>query len=194
MANLISEIRGAIKYWYLFLILGILFLYVGVQVFKTPVESYIALSILFSIIFLIGGIFEIVFAIVNNKNLENWGWVLAGGILNFLIGILLMSNPILSIRILPIFVGFTILFRSIQGISFAIDLRHWKSSAWGWVLFAAILGILTSFILLLNPIIAGFSIVLWTGLSLIFLGIYEVILGLSLRRTKKKLKKYSEEE
>ena len=47
--QIIKTGKNAIKHWYLSLILGILFIFVGIWVFITPVSSYFTLAILFSV-------------------------------------------------------------------------------------------------------------------------------------------------
>lgn len=124
MANqIIKTLNHVTKHWYPSLILGILFIITGILVLRTPVESYLALSILFSVTFFVNGISEIVYSISNRKQLDNWGWVLAGGVVDMLFGIWLISSPLVSITVLPFFIGFMLLFRSFAAIGFAVDLK-----------------------------------------------------------------------
>ena len=46
------------RLWFLPLITGILFIVVGIWIFKTPMESYLTLSIFFAVTFLISGLFR----------------------------------------------------------------------------------------------------------------------------------------
>jgi uncharacterized membrane protein HdeD (DUF308 family) len=85
--EIIKTTKNATKHWYLSLILGILFIGVGIWVFMTPVSSYLTLSILFSVTIFVSGIFEIVYSISNRKEMDNWGWVLTGGIIDLLFGL-----------------------------------------------------------------------------------------------------------
>ena len=59
MANLLNTLINSIKHWYVPLILGILFLVFGIYIFTVPLETYVTLSILFSISFITSGLFEI---------------------------------------------------------------------------------------------------------------------------------------
>ena len=47
-----NQIKGIARNWYWELIIGILFIAVGVWVFMTPVSSYVALSVFFAVTFL----------------------------------------------------------------------------------------------------------------------------------------------
>ena len=183
--------KNVTKHWYLSLILGILFICVGIWVFMTPVSSYITLSILFSVTIFVSGIFEILYSISNRKEMDNWGWVLTGGIIDLLFGLWLMASPLLSIAILPFIVGFILMFRSMIAIGFAFDLKVFAHSGWGWLLTLGILGLFFSFVLLWNPVFAGLTVVIWTGCAFITLGVYRIILSFKLKHLHKLSKKLS---
>ena len=154
------------------------------MVFRTPLESYLTLSIIFSVAFLLTGLLEIAFSISNRKELEGWGWHLALGILTLLVGIMLVDNSAITMVTLPFFVGFVVLFRSIMAISTSLELRNYYVLDWGYLFGMGIVGTIFSFMLLFNPSFAGFSLVIWTGLSLVILGIYSIYLSLKLKKLK----------
>jgi len=182
MENFIKKAENVIKHWYLSLILGILFIGVGIWVLKTPLASYLTLSILFSVTIFISGIFEIIYSVSNRKVMDNWGWVLAGGIIDLLLGLWLMASPALSIAVLPFVVGFMLMYRSMIAMGFAFDLKDFSKSGWGWLLVLSILGLLFSFVLLWHPLFAGLTIVIWTGCAFITLGVYRIILSFKLKQ------------
>jgi uncharacterized membrane protein HdeD (DUF308 family) len=183
--QIIKTLKNAIKHWYLSLILGILFIFAGIWVLRTPLESYLALSILFSVTIFVSGIFEIIYSVTNRKEMDNWGWVFAGGIIDLLFGFWLMSSPLLSIAVLPFVVGFMLMFRSMFAMGFAFDLKAFAVKDWGLLLALGILGVLFSFILLWKPLFAGLTIVIWTGCAFITLGIYRIILSFKLKQLHK---------
>lgn len=182
-SQIVREAKSAVKNWYLSLIVGILFIFVGIVVFATPLESYITLSILFSVIFFVSGIFGIVYSIAN-RNIKNWGWGLFSGIIDLLFGILLIARPDLSLIILPIFVGFMLLFRSMTSMAISFDLKDFGVKGWGWLLCLGIIGAILSFIIIWNPAIGGLTIVLWTGLAFIIIGIFGIFLAFQLKKIK----------
>jgi len=189
--EIINSLKDYSKHWYLSLILGILFIGAGIWVFMTPVSSYLALSILFSVTIFISGIFEIIYSISNRKEMDNWGWVLVGGIIDLLFGFWLMASPLLSIAVLPFVVGFMLMVRSIMAIGFAFDLKDFSDSGWGWLLALSILGLLFSFVLLWNPAFAGLTLVIYTGCAFVTLGIYRIILAFKLKHLHNLSKKIS---
>jgi uncharacterized membrane protein HdeD (DUF308 family) len=183
-----KSIKDTIKHWYLPLILGILFIIVGVWAIITPVSTYLSLAILFSVTFFAAGFLEIIYSISYRKQLDGWGWSLASGILSFIIGVLLIIYPQVSIITLPLFVGFVVLFHSSMAIAWSIELKKYKVSNWGWLLFAGILGVIFSFILLMNPLIAGLTVAVFTGISFITIGIFHIHFSIELKKLKKTFK------
>ncbi len=184
MANLINAITNTIKHWYVPLIFGIIFLVAGIYIFTVPLEAYVTLSVLFSISFISSGLLEIFFSINNSKTLSGWGWYLVGGLLTLGMGVYLMVYPAISMAMLPFVVGFTVLFRSIQLLGFALDLKELGILKWGNLAVASVLGIVFSFLLLANPIFSGMSLVVVTALSFIFSGIASIVLAFNLKKVK----------
>jgi uncharacterized membrane protein HdeD (DUF308 family) len=183
MATLTSAIKSTLKHWYLPLIVGVIFILLGCYVFTVPLETYATLAFLFSLSFIISGVVEIYFAYSNKDSLDGWGWYLTGGILTLLLGFYLVINPGISAAVLPYVVGFTMMFRSFQGLGIALDLKKLGLS-WGTPAFIAVLGILLSFLLIAQPLVTGMSIVIITALAIIIVGIYSISLSLTLKKIK----------
>lgn len=183
MANsFFKTINNSIKHWYMPLIVGIIFILIGLYTFSSPLESYVALSILFSISFLISGFSEIIFSISNKDEIDSWGWSLTFGIITFVLGNMLILNPAISLTTLPFYVGFLVMFRSISSISFSLELKNFGIKNWKFLMLFAVLGLLFSFILIWNPLFAGITIVVWTGLAFIATGIFSVLISFRLKR------------
>jgi uncharacterized membrane protein HdeD (DUF308 family) len=190
----LKTVRNSVKNWYILLIVGLIFLATGIYCFVSPAGSFLALALMFGWSFLISGAIEIVFSISNREELENWGWTLIFGILTFLVGMLLLARPEITMITLAFSLGFLVLFRSIGAISFALDLKNYEdNSGWGTLLVFGILGVLFSFLLLWNPGFAGMTIVFWVGLALVSAGIFSIYLSLKLRKLKGVSQKISSE-
>lgn len=184
--NSFETAKTPAKHWYLLLILGAIFVIMGIWILRTPVSSLIALTIFFAVTFLVSGIFETIYAIANRKITDNWGWNLAGGVIDLLIGIILIANPGLSIVFLLFYVGFALVFRAIMTIGWAMQLNKQGFRNWGWVLAAGILGLLFSFLVLWNPAITGFVLVIYLAVAFIMVGIAQIVLSFRLKRLNKK--------
>lgn len=183
MKNLKTTFSEALKHWYVPLIAGILFVLFGIYIFTVPVAAYVTLSIMFSIAFYFSGIADIAFALSNQKSLDGWGWYLVSGILTVLFGVYLMTYPAITMEILPFVVGFALLFRSFQGLGFALDLKKLGVS-WGTLAFISVLGIILSFILLSKPLAAAISVVTITAITMVVVGIFGILLSFKLKSLK----------
>ncbi len=188
-----KTIRSSVKHWYVPLIIGIILFLLGGYTIATPVASFLTLSFIFSWSFIFSGLLDILFALQNKNEIEGWGWYLTGGILYILLGILLVSNPAVSVASLTFIVGFYVMFRSIQLMSFSFDLKNYGNTNWGWVTFSAVLGLLFSFILIWNPVFAGFTLVIWAGSAIMAVGLSACFLAFQLKGLKKRYANMSEE-
>jgi uncharacterized membrane protein HdeD (DUF308 family) len=150
--------------------------------FYTIPESYPELTLIFSLIFLLSSLMEILFAFFNWRELESWGWLLAFGFFTGLLGVLLYTHPQRTASIITVLTGCGLLFRSVMVISISLELKHYGELAWGKLLTLGILSAGFSFLLMLNPDFNGFTIVTWTGLAMITLGICAIYFSLIVRK------------
>ena len=174
--------RRAVKNWYLPLLAGLVLIAIGIWTFANPEDTYVALATLFALCFAITGFFESLFSINNRDILDGWGWTLVMGLLTLLVGVVMLMKPEISQLTLPFYIGFVVLFRSFQAISVAIDLRNFRVMAWGNLMVLGVLGVILGFILLWNPLFAGLSAVIWTGMAFIVAGVFNVVLSFRLKK------------
>ena len=99
-----------------------------------------------------------------------WWLLLIGGILNIIVGILLLVNPAKTTIAFAWVLG---LYWLIQGILTLVGM-FLDHSAWGWKLFMGILGILAGIVVMRHPIA---SAVVLPALFVLLLGIQGVIVG-----------------
>ena len=182
MTNLIKKVETTVKHWYMPLFVGLLFIALGVWTLFSPTDSYVGLSVLFTVTFIIGGIIDIFFAVANKDELDHWGWELVNGILGLVIGIIMAANPAISMITLPFYIGFVVMFRSVLAISSSIEIKKYRVLDWKNLMAMGILGLIFSFILLWNPLFAGLTIVVWTGIALVTIGSYGVYFSFKLKK------------
>lgn len=186
MNIVINDINNDVRNWWISLVLGFVFIIIALCLMFTPVAEYITLSVLFSIAILISGIMEIIFAISNRKTFSSWGWYLAGGIVDLIVGIYLVAYPWISMEIVPYLVAFWLLFRGFTLCGYASDLRHVKVRAWGWYLSFGILSILCSLAIFWLPVTASFYLYFMLAFALLIIGIFRVIFSFELKILRKK--------
>lgn len=184
------SVKQAVKYWWVSPIVGIIAIILGFWCIANPGETLAVLGILFIAGFLASGIFEIIFAILNRSTLKGWGWTLASGIIDILFAFLLLAIPLSTIAVLLFLVGFWIMFQSIWSISSSIELQRNGIKGWGWLLAFGILGLILSFILIVNPIFAAGFIIYLLALSLLCYGILRIYMGFKLRNIHKDIEEF----
>lgn len=168
------------KYWWLMLIIGILSVICGIWVFRNPIESYFALTIYFSIMFIMYGIGEIVNAFAG-PHYRNRGWGITLGILDMVIGFILLANLGWAADMLPYIVGFILMFVGISFIGQSSQMQSYRIPNWGWLLTGGILTLIFAFLIIFHPLFGAFNIIVWTGLAFIFGGISAIFYSFALK-------------
>lgn len=177
MKNMKHMNKQANKFWYWFLIKGIIMILLALLIFQNPGGTLLAIALYIGIGFLLTGIIVIGQGFLARKLFPNWGWRVFEGILDLVLGFILIAHPALTASVLPFIIGF---WGAIYGFYLAID----GFSGDGNALVKAISGILLlifSFIVMFNPLFAGYSMVIWVGIILLLGGIYNVIGSFSLK-------------
>ena len=108
---------------------------------------------------------------MEDNKLTPWWLVLLNGIAALILGILLLTSPGSTVLILVQFLG---IYWMVGGIFQIIGLFI-DSTAWGWKLFAGVIGILAGISILnhplISPLILGSTLVIILGIQGIFFGI-----------------------
>ena len=181
-STLIENSKRAVRYWWLLLIIGIALFVVGILVFVYPTQSYLGMSLLFGWLMLISGILEVVLSSVNKHFITGRGWMLAGGIIEIVLGIILIFNVALSAATLPIFLGFWLMLRAFGAIGLGSDMGAMQIAGSGWTIFSGILLLLCSLWILFQPLVFGTTaVIVWVGISLLFAGAAACSMALQLR-------------
>ena len=133
MKTIFDELKQEVKNWWVSLILGILYVAVALGLMFFPFNGYAALSILFSISMLVSGLLEIAFAISNRQRVSSWGWYLAGGVIDMILGLYLVTYPVLSMEVIPFIIAFWLMFRGFSSVGYAMDLKRYGTKRVGLV-------------------------------------------------------------
>ncbi len=180
MKTIFDRLTSAVKNWWMSLIAGILFIAAALWLMFAPAASYVILSILFSLLMFVSGIVEIVFA-ASNRHISSWGWYLAGGIIDLILGILLLAIPSLSMQVLPFVLAFWLMFRGFTTIGYGMDLHRYGITHWGWHLAFGILAVLCSLGILWQPMAGALTLVYLAAYALLVIGIFRIMLAFELR-------------
>lgn len=155
------------------LVIGILMLVIGVLCLAFPIQSMYIGVIALTVFIVALGVFEI----AEYASLPVYlraGSLLASGILNIVIGILLMMLPAEGMVVAFSFMlAFNLMMIGVQELSFSSLLRYVEADSYGWVIASGILNIIFSIMLIFIPVTS--SVALW-----IVIALYLIAGGISL--------------
>lgn len=112
------------RHWsgfFLHLLAGVLSVVVGVLFLRAPVGALLALTLLLACLLMVGGLFRIIAALT--YRFASWGWSLAGGIIDMVLGVLVwLQWPTSALWVLGLFLGISLIFRGADwmGLGFAL--------------------------------------------------------------------------
>jgi uncharacterized membrane protein HdeD (DUF308 family) len=169
------SVDRSFSHWWVFLVRGILFVLVGIWMIASPIVSFVALGFFFGLIIFIAGLSELLH-VVRDKTAANRGWHLFLGIVDVILGIVLMGHVATSVAILRIVVGIWFLLRGILIIRFSRAVgRSWALTIGGII--TAIFGLMIIF----NGVFGSMTIILFIAIAFIFTGIFNIWLGMRMK-------------
>ena len=161
MINQTNKEQKDHKKHHVYLIQGILFVIFGIFSIALPRITAISLDLVLGCILVIIGLSS---CFINLKSEASW-WTYAPSILTLLIGIFMLSRPLVGIVVLSLLIS-VILF--VKGITEIILSIHFKSiSNWKWLLISGIIALLLALV----------AAVGFPEVGIIFLG---VIIGINM--------------
>lgn len=183
-----------IRRWWLVLLAGLLSTVIGVIVLLNPTTSYFTFSVWLGVAVFISGVFMLAVGLSSRNYFVRRGWVIAGSIVDIIIGVILMFNIALSEMVLPIVFGAWILYRGAMMLAQGIDLRSYNVRDAGWVIFGAVLMIAISIAVLWRPASIGVeAVVLFIGIAFIVFGLSEISLSYRLYDVHRQAKRLGSE-
>jgi len=110
------------------LLVGILYVVVGMQIADTPVRAGVVMAIFVAGFFIVAGAFRIVAALV--IRFPYWGWALLNGIVTFLCGVVIYRHfPQCALWVVGLLVGLEMLLHGWTWITLAFAIRRIPESA-----------------------------------------------------------------
>ena len=163
------------RHWWVFLLRGLVWIGLGIYMISEPAGSFAALGFLFGLILFLTGVVELL-RVTRERTQAGRSWHLMLGIIDVILGCVLMGHVTTSMAILRIILGLWFVFRGFSLFSFA---RHTNHS---WLIYAgAIMVAVFGLLVLFNPTFGDMTIILWTALAFIITGIFNIYLGYMVR-------------
>lgn len=190
MGTAINKFGKLLQKWYLPLIIGIFFIMVAIGIYSTPSISISAIMLLFSLTVLAFGLREVVFVVTNRMLIRAWVWHLLAALLTVAAGVLLLSNPFISLIYINTVVVILLFAKAVHNFLFhyTYSKRNECTIGMNWIYSVALIFI--GIFLWYRPQIISAVLVTLSGLPFLLMGLISIGLSLTLRRTYKKLEAF----
>jgi len=107
----------------LHIVIGILYVVVGVMLIDNPWESAEVLTVLMAAFLIVSGIFRIILPM--QMRFHNWGWPVLNGFISLLLGILIwIQLPGVELWVIGLFLGIDFIFNGWAWIMFGLTVRQ----------------------------------------------------------------------
>jgi uncharacterized membrane protein HdeD (DUF308 family) len=163
------------RYWWVFLLQGIILLALGIYMVAAPISGFATLGFLFGIAILLTGIFELL-RVVRDRNQYSRGWHLVLGVVDIILGIILVGHIGTSEAILRIIIGLYFLFRGLSLMSFSrMTGRSWSLTAGGVII------VLIGLAIIFEPIFGAVAIDMIIAIAFITTALFDLVLAYRLK-------------
>lgn len=109
--------------FFLMLLMGVLYIVVGLLFLNRPVSALEALTLLLACSLMVSGVFRIVGSLT--QRFPHWGWIFFGGVLDLVLGILIWQQwPFSGFWVIGLFVGIDMIFNGWTWIMLALRLKN----------------------------------------------------------------------
>ena len=168
------------RWWWTFILRGLLAIAFGVLAFISPAWGIAILVALFAAWALIDGVTSVWTGIRTRRTDRNWWLEIVEGIVSILAGLIALVLPGVAAEVLVLLIGAWAIVTGVFEIWSAIRLRE-EIEGEVWLALAGVASILFGVILFLFPGVGALSLVWLIGSGAIAFGVFLVILGWRLR-------------
>jgi uncharacterized membrane protein HdeD (DUF308 family) len=168
--------------WWLFFILGLVSIFLGMVAIGSTFIATLASVLVFGVLLLIAGITEVIHAVMV-RNLKGFALHLLAAGLYLIAGLFMLEDPVRAAEVLTLLLAASFLVGGGLRIIFSLVTRF---HAWPWVLLNGVVDLVLG-VLILNrwPGSSLWVIGLFVGIDLLFHGWSWVILALTVRSVSK---------
>jgi uncharacterized membrane protein HdeD (DUF308 family) len=179
------------KFWWALLLRGIVSVALALLLWLRPGVGLATLMLLLGAYMLVDGIVAVFTAIGGRSDNPDWGWMLAGGVLGALVGLLTLRAPAATALVIVLYVAVWAMMVGVTQIVTAIRVRNEIDNEWMLIL-GGVLAVLLGLFILWSPG-AGVLSMLWTIATFVFLfGLLLIFAALRLRGFAGKMKNVAE--
>lgn len=180
--DLYERAMAPVKHWWMYLLIGVLALILGVVMLTSPAITYELMTLLLGLALIVFGIIQLIVGLFSKNIFVSKAAALVGSVLNIVLGAILAANPGLAALTLPLILGMWMLYQSFMLINYSADLKNFKIKGYGLTLFCGIVLLVLAVLILLRPITIGMmTVAIYISLSFIIYGLSEIVTAFRLK-------------
>jgi uncharacterized membrane protein HdeD (DUF308 family) len=165
-----EELHESTWAWWLLMLVGLLGIAAGVIVLAKPGGSLATLAVIAGVFVLVDGIFDLVASIGGRT--ENRGMVALLGVLDIVVGVLLIRHPIGGVLAIALIIGIWLIAMGIVRLVVAFEREHRI-----WNILVALIEVAAGIVIVSSPPIGFATLALLVGISFIANGVATFALG-----------------
>jgi uncharacterized membrane protein HdeD (DUF308 family) len=169
-----AELRDLGRLWWVPVLLGALSIVAGAIVLAKPDNSLATLAVIAGIFVLFSGVLELFESL--SRLTENRGLVALLGVLNLIVGIVLIRHPIAGVTVVALFIGIWLIVMGAVRVVLAFEVEGPRM----WRLVVAVVEVLAGVVIVASPGIGFATLALLVGFAFIVNGVSMVLLGMVL--------------
>jgi uncharacterized membrane protein HdeD (DUF308 family) len=166
----------SLRHWWFFLARGIIFILAGIYIIASPKTSFVALGFMFGLFIFITGVAELI-RVTRENTQKGRSWHLLLGIFDIILGLALMAHVGTGMLVLRVLLA---LWFIIKAVTIFNNERHSHKAS--LLIVGSILIFLFGLLILFDPTFGDLTIILWSGVAFILLGIVNTVFGIKTRR------------
>jgi uncharacterized membrane protein HdeD (DUF308 family) len=166
------------RLWWLFLVLGLVSVFVGLVAISAAFLATLASVTVFGVLLLAAGIAEVIHAVMV-RNLKGFALHLLGAALYLLVGLFMLEDPVRAAAVLTLLLAAYLLVAGVLRVIFALAVQF---VGWPWVLLNGVVDLVLGVMIWREwPGSSLWVIGLFVGIDLLFHGWSWVIMALTVR-------------
>jgi len=157
------------------IISSILMIVMAILLMIKPETMLNTIVTVLGVVILIEGSISVILYFFTGKEARVFSSALIEGILSIIAAILILTNKIFVISILPIVVGIWIIVRSIVKFQLSFNMKAANEKAWIFILVSSIITLIFGIIAITHPFKMMVTIIVLSGIMLLVTGIIDII-------------------
>ncbi len=161
---------------------AVLLIALGVVCIANPDASFLSTAWLMGLLVLLGGITSMVMGLTTGRLLPNAGLTTLTGLMQIILGIMLLGNGMLASGTLIVVFVMWVMFEGVSLAVNAIDYKRFGFSGWWVMLLLGVCAVVLGFFALRNPEATASTIGLLVGIAIVANGMVRLVAAYAMKK------------